>query len=164
MIRKKVCMLGAYAVGKTSLVRRFVENTFSDRYQTTIGVKVVKKRIEIQNCEITLMLWDLHGDDDFQTVQTSYLRGASGYLLVADGTRAETLNRAVKLKERATRALGDVPFLLIANKHDLGGDWELEDGFERRLPDWTVVKTSAKSGSRTEEAFQEITTRMLRVQ
>lgn len=160
MIRKKICMLGAYAVGKTSLVRRFVEDSFSDSYVTTIGVKVVKKVLRFRERDVTLMLWDLHGDDAFQTVQMSYLRGSSGLLLVADGTRKETLAAAIELQRRATKAIGDVPFMLLVNKADLAGEWELEEGFEKELPDWTVKVTSAKTAAGVEDAFLELTERM----
>ncbi len=159
MIRKKICMLGAYAVGKTSLVRRFVEDTFSDRYQTTIGVKIVKKQLELDGRRVTLLLWDLHGDDEFQAVQTSYLRGAAGYFLVADGTRAETLERIQRLHAKAGEALGDVPFLLLVNKADLKDQWELSRPLTEEFPGWTVLETSAKTGAGVEEAFLELARR-----
>ena len=88
MLQKKICMLGGFGVGKTSLVSRFVSSMFSDKYLTTVGVKVDKKTVPIDSGEMTLMLWDIYGQDEFQTVRDSYLRGASGYLLVADGTRS----------------------------------------------------------------------------
>ena len=159
MIRKKVCMLGAFAVGKTSLVRRFVEDRFSDRYVTTIGVKVTKKRLVRDGVEVILMLWDLHGDDAFQTVQASYLRGSSGLLLVADGTRGETFEVARSLRQRALDAGVDVPFLLLVNKADLAADW---DEPEDAVPEgWTRIDTSARTGAGVEEAFALLTERML---
>src|SRR4051812_29872267 len=85
MIQKKVCMIGTTAVGKTSLVARFVHSIFSDKYLTTVGVKIDKKVVAPDGTEVTLIIWDLAGDDDFQRLQTSYLRGTGGYLLVADG-------------------------------------------------------------------------------
>src|SRR4026209_2201357 len=90
MLQKKICMLGGFGVGKTSLVSRFVTSIFSDTYLTTIGVKIDKKTFAVDAHEMTLMLWDIYGQDEFQTVRDSYLRGASGYLLVADGTRYAT--------------------------------------------------------------------------
>ena len=90
---KKVCMLGAYAVGKTSLVRRFVHSMFTDKYLTTVGVKIDKRQVQHNGKEVTLLLWDLYGEDEFQRVQTSYLRGSSGLLIVADGTRLSTLDK-----------------------------------------------------------------------
>ncbi len=159
MIRKKVCMLGAFAVGKTSLVRRFVEDSFSDRYVTTIGVKVVKKQLVHDGEDVTLMLWDLHGDDAFQTVQASYLRGSSGLLLVADGTRGETFEVAANLRTRALAAGLDVPFLLLVNKADLRADWDEPAG---AVPEgWTRLDTSARTGDGVEEAFELLTARML---
>jgi len=94
MIQKKVCMIGTSGVGKTSLVVKFVHSIFSEKYLTTVGVKIDKKTVAVDGNEIMLMIWDLAGDDDYQRLQTSYLRGTSGYLLVADGTRLITLDRA----------------------------------------------------------------------
>ena len=87
MIQKKICMIGASGVGKTSLIAKFVHSMFSDKYLTTVGVKIDKKTVSVDGAEVMLMIWDLAGDDDFQRLQISYLRGTSGYLLVADGTR-----------------------------------------------------------------------------
>ncbi|MDD3265284.1 MAG: GTP-binding protein [Dehalococcoidales bacterium] len=75
LVKKKVCMLGAFAVGKTSLVRRYVENMFSEKYQTTIGVKIDKKVLEIEGRKTVLVIWDLAGKDDIVDLRTSYLRG-----------------------------------------------------------------------------------------
>src|SRR5688572_18423339 len=118
MIQKKVCMLGATGVGKTSLVSRFVTSLFSDKYLTTIGVKVDKKTLTVDGTDVTLLLWDIYGQDEFQTVRTSYLRGASGYLLVADGTRQLTLDTARELQKTAQGVIGAVPFILVLNKMD----------------------------------------------
>ena len=86
MLQKKICMLGSFSVGKTSLVRRFVESIFSEAYHTSIGVKVDKKVVRVDDEDVTLVLWDIHGEDVYQKIRMSYLRGMSGYLLVADGT------------------------------------------------------------------------------
>jgi hypothetical protein len=77
MMRLKICLLGATAVGKTSLARRFVEGVFSDRYLTTVGVRIDKRVVRIDGQEIHLIVWDLSGEDEFAQVQTRYLRGAS---------------------------------------------------------------------------------------
>src|SRR5580700_10653949 len=105
MLQKKICMLGSFSVGKTSLVRRFVESIFSDRYLTTVGVKIDKKVVQVNGQDVTVMLWDLYGEDEFQKIRMSYLRGASGYLLVADGTRLATLEKTIAIKEEAEKAL-----------------------------------------------------------
>ncbi len=160
MIRKKVCMLGAYAVGKTSLVRRFVTDTFSDRYETTIGVKITKKELVVGDFEITLLLWDLHGDDEFQTVKDSYLLGAAGLLFVIDGTRPETVEKVKQLRARSSQLLGDIPCAILANKCDLQDAWELDTSIDPEFRDDVVFQTSAKTGAGVEEAFQDLCSRM----
>src|SRR5919201_128256 len=116
MIQKKVCLLGTSGVGKTSLIARFVHSIFSEKYLTTLGVKIDKKTVQVDGTDVTLVIWDLAGDDDFQRLQTSYLRGTSGYLLVADGTRQITLDQAIEIQGRVAEATGPVPFLVALNK------------------------------------------------
>ena len=115
MLQKKICMLGSFSVGKTSLVRRFVESIFSDAYQTSIGVKIDKKVVRAGNEDVTLVLWDIHGEDVYQKIRMSYLRGMSGYLLVVDGTRRQTLDDALALNERVIQEAGKVPAVLVLN-------------------------------------------------
>ena len=91
MLQKKVCLLGGFGVGKTSLVRRYVQSIFSDTYLTTVGVKIEKKMVNVGAAEVALILWDIAGEDDITGIRTSYLRGAAGYFLVVDVTRGETL-------------------------------------------------------------------------
>ena len=110
MIQKKVCMVGAFATGKTSLVSRFVKGIYSDKYQTTIGVKIDKKQVEINGHSINMMLWDIHGEDELQNVRMSYLRGSAAYLLVADGTRRTSLETALNLKAKVIENIGSIPF------------------------------------------------------
>lgn len=155
MIQKKLCMLGGYAVGKTSLVRRFVKGIFSEKYLTTVGVKIDKKVVKVGEQEMSLILWDLHGEDDFQQVRMSYMRGASGYFLVVDGTRRESLDSAMALQLRTEEAVGAVPFVVLVNKADLGDEWEFEgwEAEEFAGKDCTVLRTSAKTGQGVEEAF-----------
>lgn len=164
MIQKKICLLGAFAVGKTSLVARFVKSIYSDQYLTTVGVKVVKKVVSLGDQEITLIVWDLAGEDEFQKVQMSYLRGASGYLLVADGTRRNTLDIARMLQQRVTDDISDLPFVLLINKNDLANEWEIdEQAIEECLNQgWHVIRSSAKSGEGVEEAFKLLAEKMCR--
>lgn len=163
MIQKKICLLGASAVGKTSLVSQFVNSIFSDRYHTTVGVKVDKKIVAVGEREVNLLIWDLYGEDDLQKVQTFCLRGASGYLLVVDGTRRHTLAAAQQLRKRAESVAGDVPFILAFNKSDLIEKWDFPPGAEDHLTNegWNVIKTSAKTGSGVEEAFHTLASRMI---
>jgi small GTP-binding protein len=162
MIQKKICMLGSFAVGKTSLIRRFVESIYSDAYHTTVGVKVDKKVIRHNNSDITLVLWDLYGEDEFQKMRWSYLRGAAGYLLVADGTRRNTLEKAFQLQQRVREELGEIPFIFVINKADLVEDWELDPAMESQLTarNWTILRSSAKTGENVEEAFSQLTRKM----
>ena len=164
MIGKKICLLGAFAVGKTSLVARFVKSIYSGEYHTTIGVKVDKKTVKVADQEINLIVWDLAGEDEFQKVQMSFLSGASGYLLVADGTRRNTLETARMLEQRVTETIGALPFIFIINKSDLTSEWEIDDATisEFESQGWTVIKSSAKTGEGVEEAFTELARTMLR--
>ena len=163
MIQKKICMVGAFATGKTSLVSRFVKSIYSDSYHSTVGVKIDKKLIKLGEQELTLILWDIHGEDEFQKVQMSYLRGASGYFLVVDGTRKHTLEKAICLQKRVEAAIGKVPFILILNKSDLTEDWEIEDTMLEDLlaKEWLVIKGSAKTGLGVEQAFLNLAEKML---
>src|SRR5215210_9350570 len=106
MIQKKICMLGTFAVGKTSLVQRFVESIYSDKYHTTVGVKIDKKLVKSGEQEVNLLLWDIQGEDGVQKLRSSYLRGAAGYILVIDGTRRATLDTACAIQQSAQDILG----------------------------------------------------------
>src|SRR5450755_1650674 len=158
MLQKKICMLGSFSVGKTSLVRRFVESIFSDAYQTSIGVKIDKKVVRAGNEDVTLVLWDIHGEDVYQKMRMSYLRGMSGYLLVADGTRRQTLEDALSLNERVVQEFGKIPSFLLLNKCDLRDQWEIEPSQESKLigAGWNVFQTSAKTGDAVEKVFLQL--------
>jgi small GTP-binding protein len=163
MLQKKVCVLGAFGVGKTSLVRRYVESMFSDAYLTTVGVKIDKKTLTVGADPVTLVLWDIAGEDDVNAIRMTYVRGAAGYFLVVDGTRAETLEVARSIQERVTREIGPVPFLLLLNKADLQESWELPTQSVAALESagWAILRTSAKTGDSVEEAFQALAKRMV---
>jgi small GTP-binding protein len=159
MLQKKVCMLGAFAVGKTSLVRRFVDSVYSDSYHTTIGVKIDKKIVSITgNNEVMLVLWDIYGADEFQQVRMSYLRGMAGCLLVVDGTRRATLDEALAFDEKVQDVSGKAPSIIVINKSDLADVWEVEAervGVLERVGR-IVVRTSAKTGEGVQTAFNTL--------
>jgi small GTP-binding protein len=161
--QKKICLLGAFAVGKTSLVRRYVDSIFSDAYLTTVGVKIDKRTLTVGGEGLTLILWDIAGEDDVSAVRTTYLRGAAGYFLVVDGTRGATLAVARSIQARAESALGRVPFVVLVNKLDVRPEWEVsqQDLDELRSAGWPVELTSACTGEGVEEAFQALAERML---
>jgi small GTP-binding protein len=152
MLKKKICMVGQFGVGKTSLVRRFVDSIFDERYLTTIGVKIDRKDVTVGPESVTLMLWDLAGEDDLAQLNASHLRGASGYILVADGCRAASLAKALELQQRIEGQLGSLPFVLVLNKVDLRDRWEIKDGAVAERG-WRVFETSAKAGTGVEEMF-----------
>jgi small GTP-binding protein len=158
-------MIGASGVGKTSLIAKFVHSMFSDKYLTTVRVKIDKKTVSVDGEDVMLVIWDLEGDDEYQRVQASYLRGTSGYFLVADGTRQITLDQAIEIQGRVAEATGPVPFLLALNKADLVSQWEIDPS---RVDDltargWKPFKTSAKEGAGVEEAFVELGRRMIQL-
>ncbi len=163
MIKKKIAMLGAFAVGKTSLVQQYVNSIFSEKYQTTIGVKIDQKKITLNDQDVTLMLWDLYGDDDFMKMKPTYLMGSSGYLLVADGTRSETIDVAIDLQKMAADATHNAPFILIINKSDLTETWEITAETIQRLQQmgWNILITSAKENIMVEDAFRHLTQLMI---
>ncbi len=163
MIQKKICMVGTFGVGKTSLVARFVKSIFSDKYLTTLGVKIDKKVLTVAGEEVNLMLWDLAGEDALTQVKASHLRGAAGYILVADGCRKSTLEAAVDLQVRVEGELGAVPFTCVVNKLDLRASWEVDDAALAGLSarGWQFLLTSAKSGDGVEELFAGLAERML---
>jgi small GTP-binding protein len=163
MLTFKMCMLGSFSVGKTSLVRRFVTSIFSEKYQTSIGVKVDKKIVRVQDQDVTLVLWDIYGEDAFQKLQMSYLRGMSGYFMVADGTRHQTVDVALALEQKVTEAMGRIPFVFLLNKCDLVDQWEIEPETEKNAAAHGLgaLRTSAKTGEGVDEAFLRLALAML---
>jgi small GTP-binding protein len=155
MIQKKICLIGAFAVGKTSLAQRFVKSMFAEKYQTNIGVKIDKKIVTVGETEVTLVLWDLVGHDEFKAVEIGYLRGSAGYLLVADGTRRATLQCAMDLHARAQEMTGPVPFRFLVNKADLASEWGVTDEDLKKIAarGWALERTSAKTGENVDAAF-----------
>lgn len=155
----KICILGDFAVGKTSTVERFVNNQFSDKYLTTIGVKVDTKEIRLSdNVTLKLIIWDTAGTDRFGEIEFAYLRGATGYILVADGTRAQTVSSALDLKRQAEERYDEVPSVFLLNKSDLEHAWEVSADQQQALretcPD--VYVTSAKTGDNVAAAIEAL--------
>lgn len=165
MISKKVCMVGAFGVGKTSLVARFVSSVFSDKYLSTVGVKVDKKTLKTNGQEVLLMLWDVAGEDDSTRVNMSYIKGAAGYLLVIDRTRKSTLTTARELRTRIEKEVGALPFVAVVNKCDLADGVEVSDADVEGLKGegWAVLMSSAKSGQNVEEAFGALSAKLTAV-
>jgi small GTP-binding protein len=157
-------MLGSFSVGKTALVRQFVNSIFSDTYLSTVGVKISKKTITAKEQELNLLLWDMEGQDNYSLVNMSYLRGAHGLLFVVDGTRGETLTVALKLRVESMKILGSgVPSIFIINKADLEPEWEITEKVLTSLEAKGVIiyKTSAKTGLNVERIFTALAEQMV---
>lgn len=157
VLTSKICIVGDFAVGKTSVSERFVSNHYSDKYLTTVGVKIDTKIVAVPRFEVSqkLVIWDVAGTDRFRAMEFAYLRGAAGYLYVADGTRPSTIDAALGLREQIERLYGRKPDTLLINKNDLAGQWDVPpaqaDSLRERFDD--VFMTSAKTGADIESAF-----------
>ena len=162
-IHKKICIIGEFGVGKTSLVARFVRSIFSDKYHTTVGVKIDKKEVLVNDQNVTLVLWDLAGESAVSALKVSLVNGASGFLLIADGTRRETLLATAKLQKDVAAIIGDAPFILAVNKADLQEEWTVTpadlDAF--RAFGWDVRLASAKNGDGVEQIFADLAARLI---
>lgn len=160
--KKKICMIGAPGVGKTSLVRRYVYDLFDDKYLTTIGVKISQKRCppmqtsENEAVQYTFLLWDIEGVEGLLPAVKNYYMGASGALLVCDLTRKDTIDVIPDLIEGFRKASPDAEIILAGNKLDLVGMDEDNVGALADIKNDTGLPnflTSAKSGQNVENAF-----------
>lgn len=155
---KKVVMLGDPAVGKTSLVRRFVKDIFKDEYISTLGAKPSKKEVNVDGENVTMMIWDIAGDNPIPT-NPGYYSGAAGALVVCDLTREKTLQSVSWWISNLKNEVGDLPVKVLANKSDLTGPkYDLDD-----IPSYDLEPsiTSAKSGKNVEESFKELAEAMI---
>lgn len=162
-VQKKICMLGAYSVGKTSLVSQYVNSIFSEKYTTTIGVKIDKKQLEVGNSILSMILWDVYGEDNHQSVMPSYLRGMTGYILVVDPTRQSTLDSTQALHAMVKKTVGDVPFVLALNKCDIKDQWvdSLDSLDELKASAVGWFETSAKTDTGVDPLFESLANALL---
>lgn len=158
-VSKKICMVGDFGAGKTSSVARFVHNVFSEKYQTTIGVKVDTKQVATKTGNLKLVIWDIAGRNKFGNVEFTYLRGSAAYILVVDGTRANTLDTALALRKSIEARYGEIPFVMLLNKADLVDQWVIDESRIKELRDEgiSLFITSAKNGDEIENAFKALT-------
>lgn len=164
-ISRKISLLGDFAVGKTSTVARAVRNTFSPAYLTSVGVKVDSKLVETEVGQVRLVVWDIAGSNTIDQMRSHYIGGSHGLILVADGTREDTLDTALRLHQEAQMLLHrSLPAILLLNKNDLVGEWEIAperiDHAATLLP---VFSTSALNGSGVETAFNTLAHTLLEV-
>lgn len=151
-VSKKVILIGHFGVGKSSLVQRFVHQKFSDKYITTIGVKIDKKVVTVDGFQVTMIIWDIAGEDSQQKVPTSYRLGSHGALYVFDISRPSTYENLQAELEYLEEIIPGIPVQILANKSDLLSEKERQEIIET-LPRNNVFETSAKSGLHVEEAF-----------
>ncbi|NEP41951.1 MAG: GTP-binding protein [Okeania sp. SIO2H7] len=160
-------MVGDFGVGKTSLIRRFVDRQFSDKYLSTVGVKISKKKVDLsEEKSVQLLIWDLEGHTKFKAIAPSYLQGASAAIIAADVTRQETIDN---MEERLQLFLSVNPkgmAIFALNKADLIEPEQvaklLED-IKEKQPDRVIAaySTSAKTGENVDEMFNLISAKMI---
>ena len=163
-IIRKICLLGDGGVGKTSLISRYVLNSYSDEYIRSIGTRVSKKVIEYDDCELTLMIWDVLGQKSQKTLHAAYYRGANGVLLVCDNAREETLLHLPMWKQDLMEVTGSIPLIAIINKADLGSALS-KDALAQVCSALgkSPLYTSAKSGEGVQEAFETLGSEIIEV-
>jgi len=158
MIRKKILLLGDFNVGKTSLIRRYVDNAFDDSYLTTIGVKISKKRLLLEEETYELLIWDIEGATPQKSIPQSYYRGACGAIFVADVTREDTLDGIQDHITYFEEINPNVAYVVAFNKSDLLTEEEQNSLSSKN----DIFFTSAKNNTNVEILFTTLTKKMIR--
>ena len=157
---KKIVLVGHFGVGKSSLIKRFVQNEFSDNYMVTIGVHISKKIVKINNEELALIIWDIEGKEDLETVRSSYLIGTSGFIYVLDPTRIHTYQNLNAEQKFLKKNYPKIPVITVANKSDLINIEEFQSTISKQ--DMQVdYFSSAKTGDNVELIFEKLAIEML---
>jgi len=165
VIQKKICLLGSFAVGKTSLLRRFVYNLFDEKYLSTIGVSISRKQVQVlDDTTISMVVWDLAGGDMFTGKDASYLGGSSGAFLVCDLTRKDTFHYILDYQEQLKSVSPKAETVILANKADLVPSLEEAEseiaGMAGQIGS-PYFLTSAKSGVNVDAGFQALARRLI---
>lgn len=158
-MNKKVVLVGHFGVGKTSLVQQFVHSKFSEKYLTTIGVKIDKKEVILGEQKVTLLIWDIAGETNQQRIPPSYHLGAHGILYVFDLTRPSTYENLKDQLKYITEILPGTPLQVLANKSDLLTAHEITEIL--KSIDIEAKITSARTGVNVEQAFIDLTKAMI---
>ncbi|MCL7754205.1 Rab family GTPase [Polaribacter sp. Z022] len=161
MIAKKVLLVGNFGVGKTSLIRRFVLNEFSEDYISTIGVRVSKKVVEYKNETIKLMIWDVAGTSGNEKIPKAYFLGSHGAMFVFDVSREETFLNIEENLKMVKDLSGLDAITVVGNKKDLVSEEELQKVIEQVSVDIDLI-TSAKEDENVEDAFMQLTSQTLK--
>lgn len=169
-LTKKICLLGDPSVGKTSLIRRFVLDEFDDSYISTIGTKVTKKEMIIpvpdkeMEVYLTLMIWDVAGQQEYRMFHKMYLKGVEGAFSVCDLTRKDTVNAMKKYVTVVKENAGDVPIVFFFNKADLTDQMQVNINDVRKIESLKHIpcyKTSAKTGDKVADGFGQLSRMMV---
>jgi len=167
MITKKIVLIGDFATGKTSLIRRYVDNQFSDEYLTTIGVKISKKHLALpQDIELQLMIWDIEGRTDVKDTNPSYIMGAHGVVIVGDISREVSLENIPIHIDFVRSLVPNAPIIVALNKSDLIRNGAMVEhkvlAFKDSLYEVVdVLDTSAKDAKNVDEIFIELSKAIL---
>jgi small GTP-binding protein len=158
MFTYKVVLIGDFGTGKTSLISRYVDNSFSEEYKSSIGVSISKKNVNTtlnnKNYDSTIILWDIEGRTDFKPILSHYLNGAKAFIIVADLTRKKTIDSIKEHLELCEKTIPNLPICIALNKSDLEHediDVEILKTFAANII--CVVKTSAKDNKGIDEVF-----------
>lgn len=164
----KICLVGGAAVGKTSLIRRFVFNSFDDRYIATLGAKVTKKEVSVGTenpTRVLLLIWDIMGVKGFRDLlKEAYFHGAQGVIAVCDFTKKPTLDELPNWVDSVYMVSGEIPTSIVANKKDLVDSFDMDEkavsAVASRLNSPHFL-TSAKTGEGVTTVFEDIALRVL---
>ncbi len=159
IVQKKICLLGDYSVGKTSLIRRYVETRFDESYLSTIGVHMSRKRIERPTHYLDFFIWDLVGGEDLQKIGRNYLLGSAGALIVCDLTRPDTLPKLAYYAEQVRSISETAALVFIGNKVDLVDERLVSDeALQAAIAPFanSSLLTSAKTGYNVDNAFMHL--------
>jgi len=163
-MKVKICLVGEGAVGKTCLIRRFIQDQFDDRYISTLGAKVSKKELKVNGpnggSDVDMTIWDIMGEKGFrELLKEAYFHGAQGVLAVCDVTRKQTLDDLDEWVAAVLKVTGSVPIAYLANKADLKDQMDVTEADIRRAAEShraPYLYTSAKTGQNVEEAFAKL--------
>ncbi len=163
MLNKKICLLGDFAVGKTSLIRRFVYDKFDDSYLSTIGVKISRKALNLDLAgkppALNMLIWDLAGGEEFSSAMLNYYRGAAGAIIVCDLTRKPTLDKMEEYAKTFLEINRAAPLVFVGNKVDLENERVVSDADLAAIAqphDAPLYTSSAKTGENVEELFMRL--------
>ena len=162
-VNKKICVFGAVATGKTSIVSRYCNDKIPEKYNFTAGVSTCKKSIKFDGKNISVFIWDFCGEDRANRIDSNFFRGMDGYFLVLDFTRTFTINSAISIHKRIEGVVGKLPFICLINKTDLSGKDEFKEDVMKELQGngWDLIKVSAKTGKGINIAFISLIEKMM---